>query len=137
MNFLSGIHATSSALNAEQLRMDIVAQNIANAYTTKDAEAGGGPYQRRTVSFETIMGGAQKAERGVRVSGIKNDKTPGEAIYNPGHPHADANGMVKMPNVQLATEMVDLMSASRAYEANLTVARNARSLAAKALTIGK
>ncbi len=135
MNFLSGIHATSSALAAEQVRMDIVAQNIANAYTTKDAD--GGPYQRRTVSFETIMGGMQKAERGVRVSGIKNDKTPGEMIYNPGHPHADANGMVKMPNVQLATEMVDLMSASRAYEANLTVARNSRTLATKALGIGK
>jgi flagellar basal-body rod protein FlgC len=135
MNFLSGIHATSGALNAEQVRMDIVAQNIANAYTTKDA--GGGPYQRRMVSFETIMGGVQNSERGVRVSGIRNDKTPGEAIYNPGHPHADANGMVRMPNVQLATEMVDLMSASRAYEANLTVARNARNLATKALTIGK
>lgn len=115
--------------------MDIVAQNIANAYTTKDAA--GGPYQRRMVSFETIMGGVQKSERGVRVSGIRNDKTPGEAIYNPGHPHADANGMLKLPNVQLATEMVDLMSASRAYEANLTVARNSRNLATKALTIGK
>jgi flagellar basal-body rod protein FlgC len=135
MNFLSGIHATSSALAAEQVRMDIVAQNIANAYTTKDAD--GGPYQRRTVSFETIMGGMQKAERGVRVAGIKNDKAPGEMIYNPGHPHADKNGMVKMPNVQLATEMVDLMSASRAYEANLTVARNSRALATKALSIGK
>lgn len=115
--------------------MDIVAQNIANAYTTKDAN--GAPYQRKMVSFETIMGGVQNAERGVRVSGIKNDPTPGEAVYNPGHPHADANGMVKMPNVQLAAEMVDLMSASRAYEANLTVARNARSMAAKALSIGK
>jgi len=135
MNFLSGIHATSSALAAEQVRMDIVAQNIANAYTTKDVD--GGPYQRRTVSFETIMGGMQKAERGVRVGGIKNDKAPGEMIYNPGHPHADKNGMVKMPNVQLATEMVDLMSASRAYEANLTVARNSRTLATKALSIGK
>jgi len=135
MNFLSGIHATSSALAAEQVRMDIVAQNIANAYTTKDVD--GGPYQRRTVSFETIMGGMQKAERGVRVAGIKNDKAPGEMIYNPGHPHADKNGMVKMPNVQLATEMVDLMSASRAYEANLTVARNSRTLATKALSIGK
>jgi len=113
----------------------VVAQNIANAYTTKDA--GGGPYQRRTVSFETIMGGVQKAERGVRVAAIKNDKAPGEQIYNPSHPHADVNGMVRLPNVQLAAEMVDLMSASRAYEANLTVARNARSLATRALSIGK
>ena len=115
--------------------MDIVAQNIANAYTTKDAS--GGPYQRRMVSFETVMGGVQKAERGVKVASIKNDKSPGEQIYNPGHPHADANGMVRMPNVQLSTEMVDLMSASRAYEANLSVARNSRSLALRALSIGK
>lgn len=135
MNFLSGIHATSSALSAEQVRMDIVAQNIANAYTTKDAN--GGPYQRRMVSFETVMGGVQKAERGVKVASIKNDKSPGEQIYNPGHPHADANGMVRMPNVRLSTEMVDLMSASRAYEANLSVARNSRSLALRALSIGK
>ena len=135
MNFLSGIHATSGALNAEQVRMDIVAQNIANAYTTKDAN--GTPYQRRMVAFETIMGGVQNAERGVRVSSIKNDQSLGEAVYNPGHPHADGNGMVRMPNVQLAAEMVDLMSASRAYEANLTVARNARSIATRALSIGK
>jgi len=135
MNFLSGIHATSGALNAEQVRMDIVAQNIANAYTTKDTN--GTPYQRKMVAFETIMGGVQNAERGVRVSSIKNDQSLGEAVYNPGHPHADGNGMVRMPNVQLAAEMVDLMSASRAYEANLTVARNARSIATKALSIGK
>lgn len=135
MNFLSGIHATSGALNAEQVRMDVVAQNIANAYTTKDTN--GAPYQRKMVAFETIMGGVQNAERGVRVSGIKNDQSLGEAVYNPGHPHADAKGMVRMPNVQLAAEMVDLMSASRAYEANLTVARNARSIATKALSIGK
>jgi len=112
-----------------------VAQNIANAYTTKDAN--GTPYQRRMVAFETIMGGVQNAERGVRVSSIKNDQSLGEAVYNPGHPHADGNGMVRMPNVQLAAEMVDLMSASRAYEANLTVARNARSIATRALSIGK
>jgi flagellar basal-body rod protein FlgC len=68
---------------------------------------------------------------------MKKDQTPGEQVYNPGHPHADAQGMVKLPNVQIAVEMVDLLSASRAYEANLSVARNARSLATKALTIGK
>jgi len=135
MNFLSGIHATSSALSAEQVRMDVVAQNIANAYTTKDAS--GGPYQRRMVSFETVLGGVRSSERGVKVSSIKNDKSPGEMIYNPGHPHADANGMLKLPNVQLAMEMVDLMGASRAYEANLAVAKNSRGLAVRALSIGK
>ncbi len=135
MNFLSGIHATSSALTAEQIRMDVVAQNIANAYTTKDVN--GGPYQRQTVSFQSMLGGMSGVEKGVRVGGIKPDTTPGDMIYNPGHPHADKDGMLRMPNVQLAVEMVDLMGASRAYEANLSVARNARSMAMKALTIGK
>jgi len=135
MNFLSGIHATSSALTAEQIRMDVVAQNIANAYTTKDVN--GGAYQRQTVSFQSMLGGMSGVEKGVRVGGIKPDTTPGDMIYNPGHPHADKNGMLRMPNVQLAVEMVDLMGASRAYEANLSVARNARSMAMKALTIGK
>ena len=115
--------------------MDIVAQNIANAYTTKDVN--GGPYQRQTVSFQTMLGGMSGVEKGVRVSGVKPDTTPGDMVYNPGHPHADKDGMLRMPNVQLAVEMVDLMGASRAYEANLSVARNARSMAMKALTIGK
>jgi flagellar basal-body rod protein FlgC len=135
MNFISGIHATASALSAEQVRLDVVSQNIANAYTTKDLD--GGPYKRKAVIFESLMGGAQGGEKGVRVAAVKPDQTPGEMVYNPGHPHANAEGMLRMPNVKLATEMVDLMSASRAYEANLTVAKNARAMALKALAIGK
>jgi flagellar basal-body rod protein FlgC len=135
MNFLTGINATSSALSAEQTRMDIVAQNIANAYTTKDVD--GGPYKRRMVTFESTLTGLNKSEHGVRVGKIMPDQKPGEVLYQPGHPHAGPDGLVQMPNVQLPVEMVDLMSASRAYEANLSVARNARSLALKALTIGK
>lgn len=135
MNFLTGINATSSALNAEQVRMDIVAQNIANAYTTKDVD--GGPYKRRMVTFESALAGASTAERAVRIGKITPDDKPGEVIHQPSHPHAGPDGLVRMPNVQLPVEMVDLMSASRAYEANLSVARNARSLALKALTIGK
>lgn len=115
--------------------MDIVAQNIANAYTTKDVN--GGPYKRRMVTFEAALTGAQKTEHGVRIGKISQDQKPGEVIHQPGHPHAGPDGLVQMPNVQLPVEMVDLMSASRAYEANLSVARNARSLALKALTIGK
>ena len=142
MNFLSGINATASALSAEKIRMDIVAQNIANANTTKDTD--GQPYQRKMVSFESMLrsgdaaqAGSQSSPQGVRVSEVTNDPTPGEAIYNPGHPHAGADGMVRMPNVHIATEMVDLMSASRAYEANLSVVRNARQMATKALNIGR
>jgi flagellar basal-body rod protein FlgC len=136
MDFLSGIHATAGALNAEQVRMDIVAQNLANAYTTKDTD--GNAYKRRVVTFETLMGGPNHAERGVRVSAVKPDTvTQGDLVYNPAHPHANPQGMVQMPNVKIAVEMVDLMAASRAYEANLTVAKNARSMAARAISIGR
>ena len=116
--------------------MDIVAQNLANAHTTKDTD--GNAYKRKVVSFETVMTGAGNGEKGVRVSGVKPDEsTQGDLVYNPGHPHANAQGMVQMPNVKLAIEMVDMMSASRAYEANLSVAKNARMMAAKALAIGR
>lgn len=134
MNFITGIQATSSALSAEKIRMDIVAQNIANANTTKDVN--GQAYRRKVVTFETMLG-AGGASEGVKVSGISADSTPGEKVYNPHHPHADKDGMVTMPNVNPAIEMVDLLSASRAYEANLAVARNARQMATKALSIGK
>jgi flagellar basal-body rod protein FlgC len=136
MNFISGIQATAGALNAEQVRMDIVAQNLANAHTTKDTD--GNVYKRKIVSFETVITDAGNGEKGVRVSGIKPDETTqGDLVYNPGHPHANAQGMVQMPNVKLAIEMVDMMSASRAYEANLSVAKNARMMATKALAIGR
>ncbi len=135
MNFITGIQATSSALSAEKTRMDIVAQNIANANTTKDVD--GKAYRRKVVTFETLLGAGKGASDGVKIGGITPDTTPGEKIYNPHHPHADEAGMVTMPNVNPAIEMVDLLSASRAYEANLAVARNARQMATKALSIGK
>jgi flagellar basal-body rod protein FlgC len=136
MNFISGIKATSSALNAEQIRMDVVAQNIANAQTTKDLD--GNPYQRKIVTFESVMlGGPGSNEKGVKITEVKSDESDGDIVFNPGHPHADREGMVRMPNVKIATEMVDLMSASRAYEANLSVVRNARQMAMKALSIAR
>ena len=135
MNFLTGIQSTSSALSAEKVRMDIVAQNIANAHNTKDLN--GQAYQRKVVSFEAVLDSVSKAPKGVRIAGINDDQTPGEMIHNPAHPHAGTDGMVRMPNVNMATEMVDLMSASRAYEANLSVVRNAKQMASKALGIGR
>ena len=134
MNFISGINATSSALNAEKVRMDVVAENIANAYTTRGLD--GKAYQRKTVSFEALLG-AEPGGSGVRIAEIGSDSTPGELVHNPSHPHADKDGMVRMPNVSVSTEMVDLLAASRAYEANLAVVRNARQMAAKALAIGR
>jgi flagellar basal-body rod protein FlgC len=132
MNLISGINLTSSALNAEKIRMEVVAENIANAQTTHDVN--GQAYQRKVVSFESVLGGSGK---GVRVGRVSTDPTPGEAVFNPTHPDANKDGMVQMPNVNVATEMVDLMNSSRAYEANLSVVRNAKQLASKALSIGK
>jgi flagellar basal-body rod protein FlgC len=138
MNVISGIQITGSALNAEKTRMDIVAQNIANAQTTKGVD--GKPYHRKVVSFETLMNGSTPGSStptgGIQVASITDDPTPGPTVYNPGHPDADSKGMVAMPNVNLAYEMVDLISSTRGYEANLAVVKNAKQMAHKALSIG-
>ena len=137
MNLISGIDVTSSALAAQKTRLDVVAQNIANAQTTRTPE--GGPYQRQVVSFENQLirqaGGASLSS--VRVGGVTADRTPGQVVYNPQHPDAGPDGTVRMPNVNLAYEMVDLITASRAYEANLSVVKNSRGLAMKTFEIGK
>lgn len=137
MNLISGIDVTAGALNAQKTRLDIVAQNIANAQTTRTPS--GGPYQRQVVSFESELvrrtGGVSL--QSVKVAGISADRTPGQQVYNPQHPDAGPDGLVTMPNVNLSYEMVDLITASRAYEANLSVVKNARQMAAKALEIGK
>lgn len=137
MNLITGADVTASALAAENTRLDIVAQNLANAQTTRTPD--GGPYQRKIVSFETelMRAGDGASVDGVKVASITADPSPGERIYNPQHPDADAQGMVTMPNVNVAFEMVDLISASRAYEANLAVVKNARQMAMKTLQIGK
>lgn len=138
MNLIAGIDVTSGALNAQKTRLDIVAQNIANAQTTRTLA--GGPYQRQVVSFESELvrrTGNGAALQSVRVASITPDKSPGQQVYNPQHPDAGRDGMVTMPNVNMSFEMVDLITASRAYEANLAVVKNARQMAMKALEIGR
>jgi flagellar basal-body rod protein FlgC len=144
MNLISGIEVTGSALSAQKTRLDVVAQNIANAQTTRGPD--GRPYQRQIVSFETellhTVGSSSGLKNGaslqsVKVTGITKDKTPGQRVYDPQHPDADETGTVTMPNVNLAYEMVDLITATRVYEANLSVAHNARQMAMKAIEIGK
>ncbi|MET0261616.1 MAG: flagellar basal body rod protein FlgC [Rariglobus sp.] len=142
MNLISGIDVTAGALNAQKTRLDIVAQNIANTQTTRGPD--GQAYQRRVVSFETELlrhqqqaSGAGQSLQSVKVAQISTDKTPGQRVFDPQHPDAGPDGMVQMPNVNLAFEMVDLITASRAYEANLSVVKNARQMAAKTLEIGK
>ena len=139
MNLISGIDITASALAAQKTRLDIVAQNIANAQTMRTAS--GGPYQRQVVSFETELvrsqGTANGSLQSVRVALVSTDHTPGHQVYNPQHPDAGADGLVTMPNVNLSQEMVDLITASRTYEANLSVVKNARQMAMRTLEIGK
>lgn len=139
MNLIAGIDITAGALNANKTRLDIVAQNIANAQTTRTVN--GGPYLRQIVSFETelirrVAGGGPSLQS-VKIGAISTDRTPGQQVYNPQHPDATPDGTVTMPNVNLSYEMVDLITASRAYEANLSVVKNARQMAMKALEIGR
>lgn len=141
INLLSGISSTASALDAERIRMDVVSQNIANVDTTRGPD--GKPYQRQQVVFESVLQAQQASDglnmpsQSVRVSRIENDPRPPRMIYNPGHPDANKEGMVAMPDISIHQEMVDMISASRTYEANLAVVKNSRSMAMQALSIGK
>ncbi|HEX9047545.1 MAG TPA: flagellar basal body rod protein FlgC [Verrucomicrobiae bacterium] len=136
---LTGIQNTSAALDAERTRLDVISQNIANAHTTHDID--GKPYQRKVVVFETAlqnaMDGNNSALPAIQVAKIETDRRPPLKIYDPGNPEADARGMVAMPNVNIHEEMADLISASRTFEANLAVVKNARSMAMATLAMGK
>ncbi len=134
---LGALNISASGLGAERLRMEVVANNIANASVTKTPE--GGPYRRRDVVFETVLSGAEANDApglgGVRVAGTVEDPSELPRVFNPGHPHADADGHVAMPNVQLPVEMVNLITATRAYEANLRVAQSFLELSQSALAL--
>ena len=133
MDYLLGIESTTSGLDAQRQRLDAIFQNIANANTTRTS--GGGPYQRQTVSFESLLN--ERGGANVAVQSVSKDTSPGEIRYEPDHPHADENGNVEMPNVSMSREMVDMLSASRAYEANLAAMRTGRQMAQKTLEIGR
>ncbi len=136
MGLFDGIDVSGSGLSAERLRMDVTAENLANAQTTRGPD--GGPYRRKTVVLQQAGGGfgAQLARaRGVEVAGIVEDPGPDRLVHDPGHPDADADGYVHMPNVNPVTEMVDLISSSRAYEANVTAMQTAKQIFNKTLDI--
>jgi flagellar basal-body rod protein FlgC len=138
INVLSGIQSTAAALNAERTRLDVISENIANAHTTRGLD--GKAYQRQVVVFETVMQQALAKDGQlptVRVGRVQKDPRPPQSIYDPGHPDADERGMVEMPNVNIHEEMADLIAASRVFEANLAVVKNARSMALQSLAIGK
>ena len=148
MSLFGALDVSASGLTAERMRMDVTAENLANAQTTQGAN--GQPYRRKEVvlqeagsgfgdALNAAMGpGTTRADggpRGVQVAGIVEDQTPNRQIYDPGHPDANADGYVEMPNVDSVTEMVDLIAASRAYEANVTAMQTAKSMFTKTLDI--
>jgi flagellar basal-body rod protein FlgC len=139
MGLFDALDASGSALSAERLRMDVTAENLANAQSTRGSD-GTGPYKRKEVVLEqagSSFADSLQAARGVRVAGIVEDSTPPRRVYDPGHPDADAQGYVTMPNVNTVTEMTDLIGASRAYEANVTAMQTAKSMFARTLDLLK
>lgn len=145
-----GINA--SALSAQRLRMDVISSNIANAETTRASVVNGEvvPYRRKLVeltpnqnSFSSMLqsqmgvASSKGSGIGVRVKAITEDSSDFKIVYNPTHPDANAEGYVSMPNVDMAKEMVDMISASRSYEANITAINASKSMVMKALEIGR
>ncbi len=140
IQIISGIQNSAAALDAEQTRLDVISQNIANVNTAHGAD--GKPYQRQTVVFAAALQQAMNGDGStplppVEVAQITKDPSPPIQVYDPGNPDADDNGLVSMPNINIHEEMADLISASRAYEANLAVVKNSRSMAMETLAMGK
>lgn len=150
MSLFNGLNISASGLTANRLRMDVVSSNIANANTNRAELVNGEwmPYRRKTVELST-MGASPFAKQltaameqksagaGVKASAIREDRAPFPVAYDPDHPDADAEGYVRKPNVDPIREMVDLMSATRSYEANVTAMNASKSMFMKALEIGK
>ena len=150
MAFLESLDIAGSALTASRLRMDVISENIANASVTRTPE--GGPYRRKMVvyrpaeagasSFRSALegelaSGAEAAPKGVEVAGIVEDRTPSTPVYDPSNPDADERGYVQMPNVDVVKETLDMMAVTRAYTANINALNAVKSMAGKALEIGK
>lgn len=149
MGFYDSIDISASGLTAERLAMDVIANNIANAQTTHTPQ--GGPFKRQLVVFAQKQADAQNGAvpdpvpgeasgagtslDGVQAVGIVQDNSPDRLVYEPGNPDADANGYVHYPNIQVVKEMVDLMAASRAYEANVTAIQQAKNLDGEVLNV--
>jgi flagellar basal-body rod protein FlgC len=147
MSMFGGMEISASALTAQRLRMNVTAENLANAETTKGAN--GQPYRRKEVvlasapgqsSFGSQLnaamgGGSGAAPGGVQVAAITEDQTNGKLVYDPSNPDANTQGYVRMPNVDTVTEMVDLIDAQRAYEANVTAMNASKQMFSKTLEL--
>ena len=145
MDFFDAIQTSASGLSAQRLRMNLISANLANIKTTRTPR--GGPYRRREAvfaarpvasSFKEVLSDRRKSLlTGVQVDRIVEDSNPPVMKYDPGHPDADSNGYVAMPNINLMEEMVNMISASRSYEANVIALKASKEMALKALEIGK
>jgi flagellar basal-body rod protein FlgC len=145
MNFLDALHVSSSGLTAQRIRMNVISSNLANVHTTRTP--GGGPYRRKDVvfasqpgdqSFQNILGSRMPGGlSGVKVTGITSDPRPPLMKYDPRHPDADEKGFVALPNINMVEEMVNMISATRSYEANVAAVNATKSMAMKALEIGR
>lgn len=142
MNLFRNLEISATALTAERLRMDIISNNIANANTTRTKD--GGPYKRQVPVFaqvldQTISGNGAAVARpgGVKVVEIRSDNRPPRLVYDPAHPDANAQGYVAYPDINIVTEMVDLIGASRSYEANISAFNAAKDMFRAALEMGR
>lgn len=147
MSFFGSLDTSASGLTAQRLRLDVISQNMANASTTRTEE--GGPYKRKSVVFEQVQNESsnsfssilnkkiQSGNNGVRVAQIVEDESEGSLVYDPTHPDANKEGYVEMPNVNTIDEMVNMISASRSYEANVNSFNSMKAMFTKALEIGK
>jgi len=143
MDFLTALHISTTGLTAQRTAMNVIAANLANLNTTRTPE--GVPYRRRIAlmtaepleDFQAVLDGFNSALSKVEVSEIVEEVTPFRQVYDPGHPDANESGYVSFPNVDVVTEMTDMMIARRSYEANVTSIAATKRMALKALEIGK
>jgi len=133
MNFLDALHTSSSGLSAQRLRMNLISKNLANVNTTRTTD--GGPYRRQEAVFAARQGDEDSFHSQLKAQ-IVEDARPPALKYDPQHPDADATGYVRLPNINMIEEMVNMMSASRSYEANVNAIRTTREMTNKALEIG-
>ncbi len=143
MNFFTAMTITASGLDAQRTRMNVLASNLANARTTRTAE--GGPYKRLDAVFQAVPVGTRFGElvgdssaqvaSTVEVSSIEQDQSAPQLVYDPTHPDADARGYLALPNVNVVEEMVNMITASRAYEAGVTAMQSIKGMARSALSI--
>ncbi|MDY6843829.1 MAG: flagellar basal body rod protein FlgC [Thermodesulfobacteriota bacterium] len=143
MDFFETMEISSSGLSAQRARLNIIASNLANVNSTRTPE--GGPYRRKDVIFgaqplsfhEQLNSHLDKSVKLVKVVNIVEDQRPFKVEYNPSHPDADESGYVTLPNINVMEEMINMLLATRSYEANIAVISAAKNMALKALEIGR